>query len=363
MKKIALITGTIASVVMASNLAFATSNFADVHSSDWYSATVNEMVGSGVGFGVDSGRYAPNQAITRGEVAQMIYNALGKPSISGDSGFSDIAGSPYATAITYCQQQGIIHGYPDGTFGPNKTITRQEASVIIWNTFGNVDQNAKPLPKHFATQIQAKQWGNNPPLSDWQTFGDWGAFSINELALAGAIHGYPDGTFKPNNTITRAEMTQILDGVLHKVGYAFAGTTVTKEPPTPGLKDNGDGTSSFVNVPGDNADSTNNIPSNEENTAIALMEKVTIKFNGDVVTVKLPDTGTSAISWVVQGFVPYSSDGRTGYNSINGATLTYDYSNSDRKGINISLYQTSSGLGEAGMMLRNTNGQWAATKY
>ncbi|GLX66888.1 hypothetical protein MU1_12320 [Paenibacillus glycanilyticus] len=121
-------------------------------------------------------------------IAAFIRDALNAG--GGSNTFRDAANHWASKDISLAARIGIIHGYTDGSFRPDETITRAEFSTII--------------AKAFALRL-----GN-----DKQSFGDtqnsWARESIEILASNGVINGYPKGMFSPDNKITRAEMVGII---------------------------------------------------------------------------------------------------------------------------------------------------------
>ncbi|SDD64260.1 S-layer homology domain-containing protein [Peptococcus niger] len=150
--------------------------------------------------GYPDGTFAPNKGMTRAEVATMFTRLLKDRPVKGQSyaaGLSDIyAGDWYADTVGYAVQKGIVSGYPDGTFKPNQPITRAEFSSIA---------------SRFADLTEEKDL----------TFSDldashWGYKAIRLAASNGWISGYPDNTFRPEQAITRAEVTSITNRMLNR---------------------------------------------------------------------------------------------------------------------------------------------------
>ena len=140
--------------------------------------------------------FAPNRTITRAEVAMIFARLSINQSTVGAPQFKDVkAGDWYKTAVDIMARQGVIKGYEDGTFRPNQPITRREFAAIAARYAGNIDA--------------------------WKTFRDvlptdWAYTLINRVAGAGWINGYEDGTFRPNNNITRAEVVAIVNRMLNR---------------------------------------------------------------------------------------------------------------------------------------------------
>ena len=150
--------------------------------------------------GYPNGNFAPNRGMTRAEVATMFTRLLRERPVKGQryyTGFSDIqAGDWYANTVGYAVQVGIVSGYPDGSFKPNKPITRAEFAAI-------------------ASRFDALAQGNNIAFNDLAP-SHWGYNAIRSAASKGWITGYPDDTFRPEKAITRAEVTSITNRMLNR---------------------------------------------------------------------------------------------------------------------------------------------------
>ena len=149
--------------------------------------------------GYTDGTIRPNNDISRAEVATIFFRLLTDEARTQydktTSSFSDIKdGAWCCRAVSTLTNMGIIKGYTDGTFQPNKSITRAELATIIAR-FAKLDVNTKTF-------------------SD--ITGHWAQKSIELAAGNGWINGYEDGTFRPNNNITRAETFAMINRVLDR---------------------------------------------------------------------------------------------------------------------------------------------------
>lgn len=139
--------------------------------------------------------FGPDNNMTRAEVAQMFYNLLLDKDVPITVSFDDVDSSTwYATAVNTLGSLGIIAGVGDNQFAPERSITRAEFATI-------------------ATQFAHVQAVDVDSFSDVNE-GDWFYNYVATAAQYGWIGGYPDGTFKPNNSITRAEVTTIVNQML-----------------------------------------------------------------------------------------------------------------------------------------------------
>ncbi|WP_274308812.1 S-layer homology domain-containing protein [Solibacillus daqui] len=131
------------------------------------------------------------------------------PQGASASNFSDVSQySDYYEPIVDLVSRNIISGYPDGTFKPNKSITREEAAKMLART---IDVNITNP--------------SNPGFKDVKT-SDANYRYIAALAAEGIINGYPDGKFHPKEPITRAQMSKILSlgfklGISTKLNHGF----------------------------------------------------------------------------------------------------------------------------------------------
>lgn len=128
--------------------------YKDVLSGKWYTDSMNKLINLGYINESGNGKYTPNKDMTRGEVAYVIAKLLNLP--VGDENFKDVPKEHmYAKYIAACKQAGIISGYKDGTFKPNKLITRAEVTVIINRTF---ELQAKPNKTIKYKDVKNSQW-------------------------------------------------------------------------------------------------------------------------------------------------------------------------------------------------------------
>ena len=126
--------------------------------------------------------------------------------------YTDIdIGHPEYVAIKYLSEKGIIHGYSDGTFKPNNLINRAEALKIILE--GNKLINDQYIEEN---SIGGINFADNPLTFTDVYKSTWYYPYIKKAVERGIVNGYPDGTFKPSNTINRAESFKIImesDGI------------------------------------------------------------------------------------------------------------------------------------------------------
>ena len=169
-------------------------HFSDIDENDWYYDNVMDAANNGYISGMGDGTFAPTQATTRAQFASMIANAMGyeaDPDVA--SMFPDVADDFWGkAAINFCAQNGIITGYDDGTFQPNKAITRQEAASILRNAFKLTESSSETFP-------------------DDSAIAGWAKESVYIVKASGLMKGDAGtGNFRPTDTIIRAEAASIL---------------------------------------------------------------------------------------------------------------------------------------------------------
>lgn len=145
--------------------------------------------------GYDTGLFGPNNDMTRAEAAQMFYNLLLDKDVPITVNFSDVpADAWYATAVNTLASLGLVEGVGNNEFAPDRAITRAEFTVIAMRF-----TNGEVSGENIFSDISANDW-----------FYDQVVGSIQY----GWITGYEDGTFRPNTTIARAEVTTIVNRML-----------------------------------------------------------------------------------------------------------------------------------------------------
>ena len=163
-------------------------------SNAWYKDFVSKLISLDIIGGYSDGTFKPNKTVSRAEFAKMICIAIGwtleNPT---KSSFKDVSKASWAWKyIETAKMHSIINGYNDGTFKPDSSITRAEIAAII--------AKAKKLAK------------GSSKLKDINNC--WARDYINSCVEVGVIGGYPNNIFKPNNTATRAEAAKMIAAIV-----------------------------------------------------------------------------------------------------------------------------------------------------
>ncbi len=152
--------------------------------------------------GYPNGNFGPGDDINRASVATIIARAILPDFVEGyDYGnpgkYSDVSGHWAESAIAYCSMYGVFEGMPDGTFQPNRPITRQEFALVVARIDGLM-----PVGQMTFTDIDEA--------------GSWALAGIYTAYARGWVNGYTDGTFKPLNNIRRDEAVKVFNAYLRR---------------------------------------------------------------------------------------------------------------------------------------------------
>ena len=144
--------------------------------------------------------FGPDKLMTRAEATMMFARLLKERPEKGREyimPYKDIAENDwYAYAVTFMSEKKLVLGYPDGTFKPNAPITRAEFAAIASRFDSLADK----------TDLKFSDVSKN----------HWAYKVIGSAEAKGWITGYPDGTFKPEKNITRAEVVSLTNRILNR---------------------------------------------------------------------------------------------------------------------------------------------------
>ncbi|WCK52461.1 S-layer homology domain-containing protein [Aneurinibacillus sp. Ricciae_BoGa-3] len=162
----------------------------------WAKDSIDKMMALGAVTGYEDHTFKPDNQITRAEFVTIVNKAYNKFDQKAVANFSDVhANQWFYSQVASAKSAGYIAGYPDNTFAPDQPITRAEAAVMVAKLL-NLDTSST-AGKKFTDESDLPQWALN---------------SITALAQKQVLNGYTeDGTFRPNQDITRAEAVVMLD--------------------------------------------------------------------------------------------------------------------------------------------------------
>ncbi len=194
-------------IFLISGIAFA-AGLTDI-GGHWAKSQIEKMVATGAITGFPDGSFKPDQQITRAQFTTIVNKAFGKVNKNAAAAFSDVNKTDwFYEQVAIGTTAGFISGYPDNTFKPDKTITREEAAAILakLHSFGTSNTSA----------INS--------FTDKGNIADWAKGSVAAVVYSKVMNGYPDGSFKPKNSMTRAE-------AVVSIGLALE---ASKQPPSTG---------------------------------------------------------------------------------------------------------------------------------
>ena len=169
--------------------------FTDI-SKHWAESTIKSFVNSKYINGYNDGTFRPDNLITRAEFVKILNKYFGLTNKSGKV-FSDTSSHWAKEEIDIAVTNGIVNGFPDGTFKPEAPITREQASVMISNY----------------KQISDKDLDKLNTYKDSSEVSDWAQASVEGVLEQGYMSGYPDKTFGPKKNLTRAEAVVTLSRI------------------------------------------------------------------------------------------------------------------------------------------------------
>ena len=172
--------------------------FADLESGAWYHEAVDFVLRNGLMNGYGDHSFKPDRTLTRAQFAQILYNKEGRPAAAGGAPFTDVPdGAWCAPAIAWAAERGIAGGYGGGLFGPDDAITREQLAVMLWRYAGS-----PAAPDGGLAFVDAEQIGTHAREAlGWAT-------------RTGVMNGKGGGVLDPKGPATRAQTAQMLKNFL-----------------------------------------------------------------------------------------------------------------------------------------------------
>ncbi len=183
------------------------SGFSDIGQVSWAQSAINFMSVKGFVGGYADGTFKPNQKITRAEIVTII-NKMNSFEETGEIVFSDVSSKDwFYKEVQKATKAGYVMGFPNGKFEPNAYVTREQVAVIIGNLY-KIEYSTESLI-----------------IDDIDQISNWAKLAVEKMIKGGIMSGYPDGTFKGRNNITRAEAAVVLS----KIHQKYSGMDIVKE--------------------------------------------------------------------------------------------------------------------------------------
>jgi hypothetical protein len=156
----------------------------------WAADSIKQLVASGAIAGYPDGTFKPNKSITRAEFATVVVKAF-KLNAANGKVFADTSNHWAKSYIATAEAAGIVNGYGNNKFGPNDLITREQMAVMIVKAANLTGDSGKTF-------------------TDSAKIASWAKSAVSITSATGVISGFPDGSFKPQDKATRAQAVTII---------------------------------------------------------------------------------------------------------------------------------------------------------
>ncbi|MBQ9535874.1 MAG: InlB B-repeat-containing protein [Clostridia bacterium] len=179
----------------------------DVDVNAWYHEYVDYVVEKGLMQGVAADQFAPNLTTSRAMIVTILHRLEGKPAPNGKASFDDVvAGSWYADAVAWAEENDIVNGYGNGKFGTADPITREQFAAIMYRyaNFKGYD-------------VSVGQDTNILSYDDAFDVSGWAMEAMQWAVGSGLISGRTESTLAPKGDATRAEAAAILKRFIENV--------------------------------------------------------------------------------------------------------------------------------------------------
>lgn len=162
--------------------------------------------------GYTDGTFRPEQSIIRAELAVILQRSLSEETVPANHSFHDIASGKWLTAgVSLAAEKGWMQGTGGSRFEPERVVTRAEMAQILANVYG---------------------WPTESESVFNDTKGHWASEAIAAAASRGLLGGYPDGSFRPEQPVTRAETAVLINRMIDRPADAGLPMTWSDVPPS-----------------------------------------------------------------------------------------------------------------------------------
>ena len=165
---------------------------------DWFYDAVAYVYENGIMAGTSATTFEPYMELNRAQAAQLFYNLEGKPTVTGDSTFTDVTSGHWAVdAITWAAQNDIVAGIGGGLYDPDSNVTREQFAVMLYKyaRFKGYDLTAT---------------GDLTQFPDAGSISSWAETALSWANGNGLINGHENGTIDPKGSTIRAQAASIM---------------------------------------------------------------------------------------------------------------------------------------------------------
>lgn len=197
-------------------------DFTDVSRSDWYYQFVDYVTSKGYFNGVADKTFAPADNMTRAMFVTVLFRFDGAKGDRTQSAFTDVApGEWYTDAINWAAANRIVDGVGDGKFAPNDPITRAQMCTMI--------ERYLALYKK-AWKVTLPETGSVSVMVDESAIPAYALAAVKQCQRHGLVNGFEDGTFRPNELSTRAQVAAVIYRMSYLVQNAKPDNTPSVNP-------------------------------------------------------------------------------------------------------------------------------------
>ena len=197
-------------------------DFTDVSRSDWYYQFVDYVTSKGYFNGVADKTFAPADNMTRAMFVTVLFRFHGAKGDSSQSAFVDVApGEWYTAAINWAAANRIVDGVGNGKFAPNDPITRAQMCTMI--------ERYLALYKK-AWKVTLPETGSVSVMVDENAIPAYALAAVKQCQRHGLVNGFEDGTFRPNELSTRAQVAAVIYRMSYLVQNAKPDNTPSVNP-------------------------------------------------------------------------------------------------------------------------------------
>ena len=175
-------------------------SYNDVNENHWAFESILHLSEKGILNGMGDGSFAPNNTVTREQFVKIIVEAFGIEDADIKNKFTDVENGRWSQDyIAIASGAGVVSGVGEGMFAPENPVTRQDAAVML---------------KRVCDKYQVKLESAEKAFADEDRVASYAIDSVKALSGAGIINGFEDGTFRPADTLTRAQAAKLIYGLI-----------------------------------------------------------------------------------------------------------------------------------------------------
>ena len=181
--------------------------FTDVVMDSWYHDGIHYCVEHGLMGGTSATTFSPDTTTSRAMIAVILWRQAGSPTAGEYTDFPDVAdGLWYTQAIRWASSAGVVGGYPNGSFGPNDPITREQLAAMLYRYAQYQGVEAVTLEENLGG------------FTDADKISGYAVQAMNWAVGQGVMGGYGDGTLGPQGEATRAQAAAMLQRFCERIG-------------------------------------------------------------------------------------------------------------------------------------------------